>query len=248
MEVIQPRPFTFREGPRAVLLLHGFTGNSADVRMLGRYLQKKGYTSHGPIYHGHGLAPEDLIESSPDLWLEDVMEAYHYLQFLGYNEIAVAGLSMGGALGLKLATMEDVKAIIPMCTPMFFDNEQQLTAGFKVFATEHKQLERKDENLINMEVSQLIENSSNIFNQIGNFINHTSKEINKVDIPSFIVQARDDHMINPESATFIYENIGSEEKQIKWYEDAGHAITLGKKRDQLHSDIYEFLESLDWEE
>ena len=31
------KPFTFEGGKRAVLLLHGFTGNSADVRMLGRF-------------------------------------------------------------------------------------------------------------------------------------------------------------------------------------------------------------------
>lgn len=248
MKVIQPRPFTFREGSRAVLLLHGFTGNSADVRMLGRYLQKKGYTSHGPIYHGHGLTPEDLIESSPELWWEDVLEAYHYLQYLGYHEIAVAGLSMGGALGLKLSLLEDVKAVIPMCTPMFFDNKTQLTAGFKVFAREYKQLERKSEKLVNVEVDELVESSSNLFNQIGNFITDVSKEVHKIDIPSFVIQARDDHIINPESATYIYENISSENKHIKWYDDAGHAITLGNKRDQLHKDVYEFLESLDWDE
>lgn len=34
--------FLFEEGKRAVLLLHGFTGNSSDVRQLGRFLQKKG--------------------------------------------------------------------------------------------------------------------------------------------------------------------------------------------------------------
>lgn len=36
------QPFFFQAGPRAVLLLHGFTGSSADVRMLGRFLEKKG--------------------------------------------------------------------------------------------------------------------------------------------------------------------------------------------------------------
>ena len=49
MKVKAPQPFTFGEGKRAVLLLHGFTGNSADVRMLGRFLEKKGYTCHAPI-------------------------------------------------------------------------------------------------------------------------------------------------------------------------------------------------------
>ena len=48
MKVKAPQPFTFGEGKRAVLLLHGFTGHSADVRMLGRFLEKKGYTCHAP--------------------------------------------------------------------------------------------------------------------------------------------------------------------------------------------------------
>lgn len=41
MRIKMPEPFTFEGGKRAVLLLHGFTGNSADVRMLGRFLEKK---------------------------------------------------------------------------------------------------------------------------------------------------------------------------------------------------------------
>ena len=36
------------------------------------------------------------------------------------------------------------------------------------------------------------------------------------------------------------------EKQIKWYEKSGHVITLGPEKEQLHEDIFEFLESLDW--
>lgn len=40
MQIKKPEPFTFEAGDRAVLLLHGFTGHSADVRMLGRFLKK----------------------------------------------------------------------------------------------------------------------------------------------------------------------------------------------------------------
>src|SRR5690606_19839490 len=136
---------TFEAGPRAVLLLHGFTGHTADVRMLGRFLEKNGYTTHAPIYRGHGLPPEDLIVTRPDEWWEDVVKAYQHLKDLGYNEIAVCGLSLGGVLSLKLAFSENIKAVIPMCAPMFFDNEQQLTTGFKAFSKEYKQLEGKEE-------------------------------------------------------------------------------------------------------
>src|SRR5690625_3237266 len=103
MKIKRPTPFTFEAGKRAVLLLHGFTGHSADVRMLGCFLQKKGYTSHAPIYKGHGVEPEELIESRAEDWWQDALQGYEHLKQLGYEEIAVAGLSLGGALALKLA-------------------------------------------------------------------------------------------------------------------------------------------------
>ena len=101
MRKAQNMPFFFEAGPRAVLLLHGFTGSSADVRMLGRFLEKRGYTSLAPHYKGHGVPPEELIQSSPDEWWQDVLNGYEQLQQAGYEEIAVAGLSLGGVFSLK---------------------------------------------------------------------------------------------------------------------------------------------------
>jgi carboxylesterase len=40
--------------------------------------------------------------------------------------------------------------------------------------------------------------------------------------------------------------VESNVKQIKWYEESTHVITLDKQRDELHEDIYQFLEKLDW--
>src|SRR5690625_4374090 len=237
MKIMKPEPFTFKAGPRAVLLLHGFTGHSADVRMLGRYLQKKGYTSHAPIYRGHGLAPEALIESTPEEWWEDVLKAYDHLLELGYSEIAVAGLSMGGALGLKLTYSRTVKAVIPMCTPMFFDNDKQLTAGFTLFSKQYKQLERKTEEQIEQEVNDILAHSTNLFKKIETFINDINKQIDLIYTPTFVVQARRDQMINPKSANYIYDHVETEHKEIKWYEESGHVITLDQERYILHNDI-----------
>ncbi|MDY0408847.1 alpha/beta hydrolase [Virgibacillus soli] len=247
MKIKQPEPFTFEAGPRAVLLLHGFTGHSADVRMLGRFLEKKGYTSHAPIFRGHGLPPEKLIESNPSEWWEDVQQAFTHLKNLGYQEIAVAGLSLGGVLGLKLSYSENLKAMIPMCAPMFFDNEQQLTAGFKHFSKGYKQLERKDDQIIEKELDKLMGESKPLFTQIGNLINDVKENVDTIYTPVMVVQARNDEMINTDSATYIYNQIESDVKEIRWYEQSGHVITLDKQKDQLHEDIYQFLESLDWE-
>lgn len=247
MKIMQPEPFTFEAGPRAVLLLHGFTGHSADVRMMGRYLEKKGYTSHAPIYRGHGRPPEELIQTTPAMWWEDVQNAYQHLVDLGYTEIAVAGLSLGGVLGLKLAYSTKIKAVIPMCTPMYFDNETQLTLGFKAFTKEYKQLRGQNDQSIDKEVENLMGESKNLFYKVAELIKDVKSNIDMIYAPTYVVQARQDQMINTESAPYIFEHVESVVKDIEWYEESGHVITLGKEKDQLHEDVYNFLESLDWE-
>lgn len=246
MKIKKPQPFTFEEGERAVLLLHGFTGHTADVRMLGRFLQKKGYTTHAPIYRGHGDTPEALLPVHASEWWDDVKHAYTHLKELGYQKIAVAGLSLGGVLGLRLAYSEMTKGVISMCAPMFFDNSSQLTKGFQIYARQYKQAEGKDNETIDMEIQQLLEQSTPLFNELGDTITDVKNHIDQIYTPTFVVQAEDDQMINTDSANYIYDNVECDQKQIRWYQDAGHAITLGKKKEEVHEDIYQFLESLDW--
>ena len=55
MKVRLPGDFSFSEGTKdyAVLLLHGFTGNTSDVRQLGRFLEKEEIPSYSFNYEGH---------------------------------------------------------------------------------------------------------------------------------------------------------------------------------------------------
>ncbi|MYL33661.1 alpha/beta fold hydrolase [Pontibacillus yanchengensis] len=246
MKIKQPQPFTFEAGNRAVLLLHGFTGHSADVRMLGRYLQKQGYTCHAPIYSGHGQEPEEVVKYTPEDWWQDVQDAFQHLQDLGYEEIAVAGLSLGGALGLKLAYSKPVKAMIPMCAPVFYDNEEELKQGFRQYGKEYKQLEKKSEETIQQELDDILATSTDTFTGLGKLIKEVHDNVDMIYSPTFVVQAQKDKMINTDSATYIYNHVEADHKEIKWYEDSGHIITLDKEKETLHEDIYQFLESLDW--
>ena len=47
-----PEPFFFEAGPRAVLLLHAYTGSANDVRLLRRFLERNGYTVYAPNFTG----------------------------------------------------------------------------------------------------------------------------------------------------------------------------------------------------
>ncbi len=248
MKIIAAKPFTFKAGKRAVLLLHGFTGNTADVRMLGRFLEKRGYTCHAPLYKGHGVPPEVLVQTGPDDWWKDVMDGYQLLKSMGYEEIAVAGLSLGGVFSLKLGYTVPIKGIIPMCAPMYIKSEDVMYEGILEFAREYKQREGKTGEQIEREIDEYKKTPMNTLKALQTLISGVRQNIDMIYAPTFVVQARVDDMINTNSANIIYNEIESHIKKIKWYEESGHVITLDKERDQLHEDIYQFLEQLDWKE
>ena len=248
MRKLVPRPFTFKAGKRAVLLLHGFTGNSADVRMLGRFLEGKGYTCHAPIFKGHGVPPEELIHTGPEDWWQDAIGGYEFLKNEGYEEIAVAGLSLGGVFSLKLGYAVPVMGIVPMCAPMYIKTEEIMYHGVLEYAKEYKRMEGKQPEQIESEVDALRNGSMVTLKALQGLIAEVRDNVDMIYAPTFVVQARNDHMINPDSANIIYNAVESDNKKLKWYEESGHVITLDKEREQLHEDVYAFLETLNWKE
>lgn len=244
----RPEPFMFEAGKRAVLLLHGFTGSSADVRMLGRFLEKNGYTSHAPQYKGHGVPPEELVTTGPEDWWQDVITGYEKLKNNGYDEIAVAGLSLGGVFSLKLGYTVPVKGIVPMCAPMYIKSEKTMYEGIISYARQYKQFEGKSEEQIGREIEAFRQKPMNTLQELQKLISGVREHVDMVYAPAFVVQARHDEMINPDSANIIYDQVESPDKHIKWYEQSGHVITLGPEKEQLHEDILQFLNGLDWSE
>jgi carboxylesterase len=246
MRVSQPKPFFFKAGKRAVMLLHGFTGNSADVRMLGRFLEKKGYTSIAPHYAGHGVAPEELVTTGPEDWWKDVEGAYQTLKDEGYDEIAVIGLSLGGVFTLKVGYTFPVKGLVTMCAPMYMKTTDLMYEGVLNYARDYKKFEGKEEGVIEEEMKSLREKPMESLVDLRKLIGDVRTHVDHVYAPLFVVQGSLDDVINPDSANVIYEESESFDKKIKWYENSGHVITLDKEKEQLYEDIYEFLESLDW--
>ncbi|MEC5302223.1 MULTISPECIES: alpha/beta hydrolase [Staphylococcus] len=244
MQMKLPEPFFFEEGNRAVLLLHGFTGNSSDVRQLGRFLQKKGYTSYAPQYEGHAAPPEEILKSSPFVWLKDALDGYDFLVEKGYDEIVVAGLSLGGCYALKLSLNRDVKGIITMCSPMYIKTEGAMFEGVLEYARNFKKYEGKDEVTIQKEMDNF--KPTDTLKELQGQIEDVREHIDEVMDPLLVIQAEQDQMINTDSANIIYNESESDDKDIKWYANSGHVITIDKEKELVFEDVYNFLESLDW--
>ncbi|MBF0544334.1 MAG: alpha/beta fold hydrolase [Candidatus Riflebacteria bacterium] len=99
------------ESDRGVLLIHGLTGTPSELRIVGKGLQKRGFTVYAPTLAGHGKTEEELLKTGRKDWYESVKEAFFQLKTKS-KRIYAAGLSMGGILALKLAAhFPEIKAV-----------------------------------------------------------------------------------------------------------------------------------------
>ena len=95
---------------KGVLLLHGLTGAPAEMRLVGRRLTRAGFTVETPLLAGHGHDKQTLVRTTWRDWLQSVREAYLDLA-ARVDEVYVAGICVGGALGLALcAEFPQIKA------------------------------------------------------------------------------------------------------------------------------------------
>ncbi|MEK4626976.1 MAG: alpha/beta fold hydrolase [Solibacillus sp.] len=250
MKLIAPKPFTIEAEARkrAVLLLHGFTGNTNDVKRLGKYLSDRNYTVHAPLYKGHGGGPDLLIQSNPTEWWDSVIEGYDVLKSRGYEEIAVAGVSLGGIFSLKLGEERPTKAIVTMSAPAMSKSTASLQNRIVDYAINYKKLAGTYDETTDTrdKIAELVKMPS--LNYLQNMINETSEKLNVIQTPVHILRGLEDDEYYCESADLIYSSVNSRIKSVKTFINSGHILTLGKERELVFEEIYRFFEGLKWKE
>jgi carboxylesterase len=102
--VSHPTEFQFEGGRDGVLLIHGLTGTPTEMRMVGKGLNRAGFTVVGVRLAGHCGSEEDLVATTWQDWYASVEAAAEALHGK-VDRLFVAGLSMGAVLALRLAAV-----------------------------------------------------------------------------------------------------------------------------------------------
>ncbi len=108
-------------GECAVLILHGYTGNTGEVAYLGERINEAGYTVFIPRLPGHGTNGADFAQTTENDWLRASVDSYLELRRT-HERVAVCGLSMGGLLALLLAARFDPAAVVALAPALRVNN------------------------------------------------------------------------------------------------------------------------------
>ena len=106
------------------LLIHGFTATPACLESLAQPLRQNGFVVRAPLLAGHGQTEELLKKTTWPEWYAGVKDELIQLQKETDHQF-VAGLSLGGLLTLRLASMRlasefKLSGMALLATPLVF--------------------------------------------------------------------------------------------------------------------------------
>lgn len=228
------------------LLIHGFTGSPSEMRVLGQYLNNRGYGVSCPRLPGHGTTPEDMAGTTWQDWYGAVEGEYRQLK-KEYPIVIPIGLSMGALLCLHLASRHSVPGLVLLSTAIFIGNRKAYLAPILQYFYSYR-----DKPLAPEQMEKILADGHFAYSttpvkalvSLLNLISSVKKEIPRQKAPALIIQSTRDMTVNPKSAQYLYDHLGSREKKLIWLDKSGHLVTLGQEREQVFHAVEQFIAAL----
>ena len=264
----------FLQGSRdeGILLVHGYTGAPAEMRMLGNFLQEEGgYTVLGVCLAGHCKTAEALEQTTWPDWYEAVEEGVKELH-RHCRHIYIAGQSMGGLLAIKAAaefsptdSSEEwfinghreepaenrakdcsVEKLILLATPVFLQDWRIPFVKLLRYFIPRLHTGQHSYNVPEEYMQGYTEMPTKPVPSLLELIELCKEEyLEKIKIPTLIVQGKADHTVKVKSATYLYEHlkcVPETQKEILWLPEARHVVTLDDARETVYEKCLEFFE------
>lgn len=229
------QPFFLEGGDHAVLLIHGFTGSSGHMRVIGNELNEAGFTVRGITLPGHGQDLDAMAKSNWKEWLQAARDAYADLR-KRYKHVSVAGLSMGGCISLILAEEEHPTCVMPISAPMGVKFKGMALAGVVALVKPVVMWGSDPERPYALDAAYDYGYPGFPTRKGLDFarvMKQSLKNLHQVTCPLLVVQSHDDETVTPESSDLIYNGVSSTDKQQLWLDDVPHVCTISKE----HSNI-----------
>ncbi len=229
------------------LVTHGFTGAPKEMRWLGEYLNREGYTVCGVRLAGHATRPEDMIRARYNDWLLSVEDGYNYLR-CSTERIFLLGLSMGGILSLIMASRLPVTGVVAMSTPYKLPEDVRLKfvkplSSVIRYLPKGKEAPGSDwfDKAAFAQHVSYPENPLRSVAELRDLLEIMHDSLAQIKAPTLLIHSHNDDYVFRDSMDCIYERVGSLDKQKMWVEGGGHVITEDPTHDIVFKAAAEFI-------
>lgn len=239
-----PEPIQLSGNRTGVLLLHGLAGTLEDLRPLAERLNHEGWSVRGEWLAGHGTRVEDLATKTYGDWVLSLRRGLHALAGQ-VDRLVIVGESFGGNLALAGALLGDpVAGVVTLGSPVTLRRDL-LTRAVLPFLRRWRPLHRKTwvrDRAAHLAKRDYLAIPLHALTEVIQFIDrHTKRELSGVQVPVLIVQARGDFEVDPSSAHFIAEHVGTTDVEALWVDGRVHHVLSSPSAPQVVDRLIAFI-------
>ncbi|MDO9578717.1 MAG: alpha/beta fold hydrolase [Candidatus Cloacimonadales bacterium] len=224
-----------------VLVIHGITSTTSSMKYLAEKFVEAGFHVELPSLPGHGTVWQELNKVSYQDWLETLENSLAKLQERS-KHIFVCGLSLGGALALRLAQLHpEISGLILINHACKFTHPKfwfvPLMRNF-IPSTPAVASDIKDPNEKEIAYTRT---PTNAVYQMLLMLKEVRRNLPETKQPVIMFKSREDHLVPIISTTYTMKNIGSLQKELIWLENSYHVATIDYQKDFLAEKSIEFI-------
>ena len=235
-------PYRHEGGEVGVLLCHGFTGSPQSLRPWAEHLAERGLTVSLPLLPGHGTRWEDMQLTGWQDWYAEVDRELRALTER-CEQVFVAGLSMGGALALRLAAKhgEAVRGVMVV-------NPANRMHGLSPYALPvARHLVRTTPGI----ASDIAKEGSTALgydrvplhaaHSLRTFFRLVDRDLPQVTQPLLVLRSPQDHVVPPADSARILSRVSSRDVTEIVLEQSYHVATLDHDADRIFDESVAFI-------
>ncbi len=225
-------------GTIGVLLCHGFTGSVASLRPWAEGLVDAGFEVSAPRLPGHGTDWRELNRTDWSDWYACVERARDDLAHR-VDQVIVGGLSMGGALALRLAEREPLAGLI-LVNPSVASRDTSMLA---LPALKHL---KSSVNAIGNDIAKPGQDEGSYprtplaaAHSMTKLWADVRAHLDQVRVPVLLMTSRTDHVVDALSAELL-EKALPDVRRV-WLERSYHVATLDYDADLILAESIDFI-------
>ncbi len=223
-----------------VLLCHGFTATTAEVRQLARALHEQNFTVSGPLLSGHGSHPADLNRVSWRDWLACAEAAYRALAE-NCSRVVVGGESMGGLLALMLASRHpEIAAVMAFAPALRLTTPRLNLMLLPLIAPFHPYQVKKVLDGNPYWQGYPVNPTRGVL-QLLHLQKQVYRRLPQIRQPLLIIQGRLDETVHASTPQFIASRVNSKVKEVHWLDRSAHVVILDQEWEQAAALTLAFL-------
>jgi carboxylesterase len=252
-------------GEDAVLLFHGLSSTPLELQLLGRGLQRAGYSvylPHLPGYGDDGSGKRRQVTHWQD-WVAKALQEFDAIK-ARHARVVVGGLCIGALLALHVAAERSEAAAVTALSPTLWYDGWSLPwysfmlplASYVPFGKRYNFRERppygvKDERMRAWIAREMANSESSIAGaatltapgllEARRLAQATRRLLKRVSAPTLILHALEDDMASPRSAEYLMRYLGAQQTRLVMLRDSYHMITLDQEKGRVLAEVREFL-------